>query len=78
MGFVGVVGDVPARAFELESGGGNHLFDPAAALRALLDHPVGKLLDFLKTVTALFALIFVKGHGLRDVVTISLLSILGA
>jgi hypothetical protein len=29
-------------------------------------------------VTALFALIFVKGHGLRDVVTISLLSILGA
>jgi hypothetical protein len=29
-------------------------------------------------VTALFALIFVKGHGLRDVVTVSLLSILGA
>ena len=68
MGFVGVVGDVPARAFELESGGGNHLFDPAAALRALLDHPVGKLLDFLEAVAALLALIFVKWHQLETVV----------
>ena len=68
MGFVGVVGDVPARAFELESGGGNHLFDPAAALRALLDHPVGKLLDFFEAMAALLAFVFVKGHGCETVV----------
>ena len=63
MRLVGVVGDVPARSFELHGGRGNHLLDPASALRALLDHLVGKLLDFFEAVTALLALIFVKWHG---------------
>jgi hypothetical protein len=43
----------------LHGWGGDHLFDAAAALGTLLYHLVGKLLDFLKAVTALFALIFV-------------------
>jgi hypothetical protein len=39
------------------------LLYPAATLRTLLDHLVGKFLDFLEAVTALLALIFVKRHG---------------
>lgn len=64
MRFIGVVGDVPARPFELYGGRGNHLLYPAPAYRALLYHLVGKLLDFFKAVTALLALIFVKWHEL--------------
>ena len=63
MRFIRVVSDVPARALELHGWRRNHLLDPATALRTLLDHLVGKLLDFLETVTALLALIFVKWHG---------------
>src|SRR5580700_2506488 len=63
MRLIGVVGYVPARPFELHGGGGDHLFNFATTLRTLLDHPVGEFLDFLKAVTALLALIFVKGHG---------------
>jgi hypothetical protein len=63
MRFVGVVGNVPARAFELHGRGGDHLFDAASALGALLDHLVGKFLNFFEAMTALFALIFVKRHG---------------
>ena len=63
MRFVGVVGDVPARSFELHGGRGNHLLDPPTALGALLDHSVGKLLNFFEAMTAFFALIFVKRHG---------------
>ena len=63
VGLVRVVGDVPARSFELHGGRGNHLLNLAAALRALLDHLVGELLDFLEAVTALLALVFVKRHG---------------
>src|SRR5579864_379083 len=40
--FLGVVGDVPAGALELDSRGGDHLLDLAATLGALLDHPVGE------------------------------------
>lgn len=63
MRFIGVIGDVPSGSFELHGGRGNHLLDPAAAFRALLDHWVGKLLNFFEAMTALFALIFVKRHG---------------
>lgn len=63
MRFVRVVGNVPAGSFELHGGRGNHLLDAASALRALLDHGVGKLLNFFEAMTALFALIFVKRHG---------------
>ena len=63
MGFIGVIGDVPARAFELHGWRGDHLLDLAAAFRALLDHLVGKFLDFLEAVAAFFALVFVKRHG---------------
>jgi hypothetical protein len=63
MRFVGVVGHVPARSLELHSGRGNHLLDAAAAFRTFLEHLVGKLLNFLELMTALFALIFVKRHG---------------
>ena len=62
MGFIRVVGDVPAGAFELHGGRRNHLLNFAAALRAFFDHLVGKFLDFLEAVTALFALVFVKRH----------------
>jgi hypothetical protein len=63
--FVGVVGDIPAGSLELDGRGRDHLFDAASALRAFLDHLVGKFLDFFEAVTALFTLIFVKRHGLR-------------
>ena len=66
MGLVRVVGYVPARSFELHGGRGNHLLNPAAALRTLLNHLVGEFLDFLEAVTALFTLIFVKWHEMRD------------
>ena len=66
MRFVGVVGHVPARSLELDGGRGDHLLDAAAAFRTLLEHLVGKLLNFLELMTALFALIFVKRHGFRD------------
>ena len=64
--FIGVIGDVPARSFELHGRRRNHLLNFAAALRALLDHFVGELLNFLEAVTAFFALIFVKRHVLLN------------
>jgi hypothetical protein len=66
MRLVGIIGYVPPRSLELHGGSGDHLLDLAAALRTFPHHLVGKLLDFLKTVTAFFALIFVKWHGFRD------------
>jgi len=39
------------------------LLDLAAAVRALLYHGVGKLLDLLKAVTTFLAFVFIKGHG---------------
>jgi len=63
MRLVSVVGDVPARAFELHGGGGDHLLHAAAAFGALLDHLVGKFLNLFEAMTALFALVFVKRHG---------------
>ena len=62
MRLLGVVGDVPAGSLELDGGRGNHLFNAAAALRTLLQHLVGELLDFLEAVTTLLALVFVKRH----------------
>ena len=66
MRFVGVVGDVPSRAFELHGRRGDHLLHAAPALGALLDHLVGKFLNFFEAMTALFALIFVKRHGVLE------------
>lgn len=63
MRFVGVIGNVPSRPLELHGGRGNHLLDATATFRTLLEHLVGKFLNSLKLVTALFALIFVKRHG---------------
>lgn len=78
MRLVGVVGHVPARSLELDGGRGDHLLDASAAFRTLLEHLVGKLLNFLELMTALFALIFVKRHGFRDGgEEISFISILG-
>ncbi len=65
MGFIGVIRDVPAGSFELHGRCGDHLLYAPAALGALLDHLVGKLLNFFEAVTALLALIFVKWHGLN-------------
>ncbi len=67
-GFLGVVGDVPAGAFELDGGSGDHLLDLAAAFGALLNHLVGELLDFFEAVTALLAFVFVKRHECETVV----------
>jgi len=66
-GFPGVIGDIPAGAFELHGWRGDHLFDHAAAIGTLLYHLVGELLDFLEAVAALLALIFVKGHELSQI-----------
>ena len=65
---LGVVGDVPAGALELDGGRGDHLLDLAATLGALLDHLVGELLDFFEAVTALLAFVFVKWHEFETVV----------
>jgi hypothetical protein len=46
----------------LDGRSGDYLLDGAAAIRALFDVGIGKLLNSLKTVTALLALIFVKWH----------------
>jgi hypothetical protein len=58
-----VVGDVPARAFELDRRCGDHLLDRSAAIRAFFDVRIGELLDFLKPMMAFLALILVDGHG---------------
>lgn len=63
MRLIGVVGHIPARAFELHGWRRDHLLHLAAAFRALLHHFVGKFLDLLEAVAAFFALVFVKGHG---------------
>jgi hypothetical protein len=42
-----------------------HLFDFASALWTLLQHGVGKSLDFLETVAAFLAKVLVIGHGLE-------------
>jgi hypothetical protein len=52
----------------LDGRSGNHLLNLAAAFGALLDHPVGELLDFLEAVTALLTFVFVKGHECETVV----------
>jgi hypothetical protein len=50
----------------LDRGGGDHLLDGTAALRAFFDVGVGKFLDALEAVMALLALVFVKWHGLPE------------
>jgi len=59
-----VVGDVPARAFELHRRCGDHLLDGTTAIRAFFDMRIGVLMDFLKAMMSLLELIFVKRHGL--------------
>ena len=67
MRFLGVVGYVPAGAFELHGGRGDGLLDRAAAFRAFLDGLVGKLLDLFEAMAALLTLIFVKWHVFETV-----------
>ncbi len=66
---LGVVSNVPARAFELHGRRRNYLLDNPAALRALLGRLIGKLNYFFEAMAALFTEIFVKWHGLRRLVT---------
>src|SRR6266850_2943181 len=61
-GLPGVIGDVPARAFELHGGRRHDLLDLAAAVGTLLHMRIGILLDPLKTMMAFLALVFVKWH----------------
>src|SRR3974390_2021716 len=63
-----VVGDIPAGALELDGGSGNGLLDLSAAFGALLDHLVGKFLNFFEAVAALLTFVFVKGHECETVV----------
>jgi hypothetical protein len=57
---VGVVGDVPAGAFELHGGSGDYLIECVlAALRADGDGSVGELHDALETMSAGTAEVFV-------------------
>src|SRR3954454_7193135 len=59
----GVVGHVPARAFELHGRRGDGLFHATSAFGAFLDELVGKFLDLFEEMAALLTLIFVKWHG---------------
>src|SRR6266850_3615505 len=61
-GLLGVVSDVPARAFELHGGRRHDLLDLAAAVGTLLHMRIGIFLDPLKTMMAFLALVFVKWH----------------
>ncbi len=63
---LGVIGDVPSRALELDGRSGDYLLDGAAALGAFLDMRIGEFLDALEAVMALLALVFVKWHGLPE------------
>ena len=57
---VGVVGDVPAGAFELHGGGGDDLVDRIlAALRAGRQRSIGKFYDALEAMSAGIAQVFV-------------------
>jgi hypothetical protein len=79
MRLVRVVGHIPPRPLKLHRRRGNHLLHPAAALRTLSHHLVGKLLYFLEAMTALLALIFVKRHDCWEVTRKALpLPILGS
>ncbi len=60
--FAAVVGYIPTRAFELHRGRAEKTFGCPAAVRALLDWFVRKLLDALEAVLALLALVFVEWH----------------
>ena len=59
---LGVVGDVPAAALELDGRGGNHLLDLTLAFGAFRDRGVGEFNDSLESVMALGAFVFVKRH----------------
>src|SRR5690348_5619035 len=60
---LGVVGYVPPRTLELHGGSRNYLLHSAPALRTFLHVRIGELLDFLKSMMALLALVLVKWHG---------------
>src|SRR5581483_9920640 len=58
-----VIGHIPAGALELHRWRRYDLLHQPAALRAFLHMWVGELLDLLKAVMALLALVLVKWHG---------------
>ena len=59
-GLLGVIGNVPAGAFELDCGRREQLLQFASAMRADGQRRIGKLLDPLGQAVAFLALIFVK------------------
>src|SRR5262249_23607384 len=60
---LGVVGDVPAAALELNRRRRQQLVHrAAAAARTALDERIGELLNLLEALTARFAFVFVQGH----------------
>src|SRR5690606_18986393 len=63
---LGVVGDVPARALELDGGRGQQLAYLAATGRTCLHRRVRELLDHLETVSTGVALVLVQRHGRRS------------
>ena len=58
--FPGVVGNIPARAFELHSGCRKQLLQFAPTMRADCQRRIGKLLDPFGQAVTLLALVFVK------------------
>jgi UTP--glucose-1-phosphate uridylyltransferase len=60
---LGVVGDVPARALELDRRRRKELGDRTTALRAHLHERVRELLDHLEAMRAGVTLVFVEWHG---------------
>src|SRR5258708_5937112 len=63
LGLAAIVGGVEAAALELHRRRMDELLQSTSALRALLYVPSGELLDFLKLVFTLLALVLVKGHA---------------
>jgi len=59
---VGIVGDVPAGAFETDGGRADQAVDAAPALRTPLARLVGKLLNELEPVSAATTFILIDGH----------------
>jgi hypothetical protein len=59
----GIVGYIPACAFELHGGSMQELLDRSAAFRALSERRIRKFPDLFKSVFALLALIFVERHS---------------
>ena len=58
--FSGIIGDIPARSFELDGGCGQQAVGPRPALGTFFSRRSGGAFDSLETMSALDALVFVK------------------